>query len=120
MPGTPSALVQLAWVNCGSARAGAASIRHSRIKAPIALSIVSDAGGLPETVDETTGWVVPRNDVAALVAGLRQAYDEFTDGRLRLRGERAQRFALRHFDDTLAAGDVADVVEAACRTGGRA
>ncbi|NED50076.1 glycosyltransferase family 4 protein [Micromonospora aurantiaca] len=83
-------------------------------------SIVSDAGGLPETVDETTGWVVPRNDVAALVAGLRQAYDEFTDGRLRLRGERAQRFALRHFDDTLAAGDVADVVEAACRTGGRA
>ncbi|MFD6634449.1 glycosyltransferase family 4 protein [Micromonospora chalcea] len=83
-------------------------------------SIVSDAGGLPETVDETTGWVVPRNDVAALVAGLEQAHQEFTDGRLRLRGERAQRFALRHFDNTVAAADVADVVEAACRTGGRA
>ncbi|MBC8994443.1 glycosyltransferase family 4 protein [Micromonospora chalcea] len=82
-------------------------------------SIVSDAGGLPETVDETTGWVVPRNDVAALVAGLEQAHREFTDGRLRLRGERAQQFALRHFDNQVAAADVADVVEAVCRTGGR-
>ncbi|WP_433495623.1 glycosyltransferase family 4 protein [Micromonospora sp. CA-248089] len=82
-------------------------------------SVVSDAGGLPETVDETTGWVVPRNDVPALVAALRNAHREFTDGRLRLRGERAQQFALRHFDDTVAAAAVADVVEATCRTGGR-
>ncbi|WBC15118.1 glycosyltransferase family 4 protein [Micromonospora sp. WMMA1998] len=82
-------------------------------------NIVSDAGGLPETVDETTGWVVPRNDVAALVSALRQAHREFTDGRLRLRGERAQQFALRHFDNTVAAAAVADVVEATCRTGGR-
>ena len=82
-------------------------------------SVVSDAGGLPETVDETTGWVVPRNDVPALVAALRNAHREFTDGRLRLRGERAQQFALRHFADTVAAAAVADVVEATCRTGGR-
>ncbi|GAB3354079.1 glycosyltransferase family 4 protein [Micromonospora halotolerans] len=78
--------------------------------------IVSDAGGLPETVDETTGWVVPRGDATALGAALRSAYREFVDGDLRTRGERAQRFAIRHFDNRTTAVGVADIVEAACGT----
>lgn len=82
--------------------------------------IVSDAGGLPETVDETTGWVVPRGDAAALVEALRLAYREFVDGELRERGVRAQRFAFRHFDNQQTAVGVADIVEAVNRpTGGR-
>ena len=39
-------------------------------------SIVSDAGALPETVAPDTGWVVPRQDVLALVAALETAYAE--------------------------------------------
>lgn len=74
-------------------------------------SIVSDAGGLPETVDERSGWVVPRADVTALTAALDAAYREFTAGRLGHRGDRARERAVRLFDNRLAAVTVGDVIE---------
>jgi len=88
-------------------------------------SIVSDAGGLPETVDESTGWVVPRGDPAALAAALEAAYREFESGRLAVRGDRARRRVLRLFDNRVSAARVADIIEAAggvraCGVGARA
>ncbi|ROT33185.1 glycosyltransferase [Micromonospora sp. HM5-17] len=74
-------------------------------------SIVSDAGGLPEAVDERQGWVVPRGDVAALAAALEAAYREFGTGQLRHRGEYARQRAVGLFDRGPAAAEVADVIE---------
>jgi glycosyltransferase involved in cell wall biosynthesis len=76
-------------------------------------SIVSDAGGLPETVDERSGWVVPRDDPAALVTALTKAYREFEEGTLRDRGAAARRRMVELFDNRRAAQHVADVIEAA-------
>ena len=78
-------------------------------------SIVSDAGGLPETVDERSGWVVPRGDVTALVSALESAYQEFQAGQLVARGEQARRRAVELFDNRAAAIDVADVIERSAR-----
>ncbi|MDG4786394.1 glycosyltransferase [Micromonospora sp. WMMD1102] len=78
-------------------------------------SIVSDAGGLPETVDEESGWVVPRGDVPALASALETAYREFEAGRLRARGNRARERALRLFDNRRAAVRVADILEQVAR-----
>lgn len=74
-------------------------------------SIVSDAGGLPETVDGRSGWVVPRADAVALVSALESAYREFEAGQLAARGEQARRRAVKLFDNRTAAIDVADVIE---------
>ncbi len=74
-------------------------------------TIVSDAGGLPETVDETSGWIVPRGDVAALASTLAAAYREFEAGQLGARGEQARRRAVELFDERTAAVAVADVIE---------
>jgi glycosyltransferase involved in cell wall biosynthesis len=76
-------------------------------------SIVSDAGALPETVEEATGWLVPRDDVAALAGALREAYAEFRAGALTRRGELARRRAVRLFAERSAARAVADVLERA-------
>ena len=74
-------------------------------------SIVSDAGGLPETVDESSGWVVPRGDVAALGHALASAYREFEAGQLAARGAQARRRAVAFFDNRAAAVEVADAIE---------
>jgi glycosyltransferase involved in cell wall biosynthesis len=74
-------------------------------------SIVSDAGGLPESVDETGGWVIPRDDAVALADALAVAYREFDGDRLAARGEHARRRAVRLFDDRVAAMRVADLIE---------
>lgn len=76
-------------------------------------SIVSDAGALPETVDARSGWVVPRDDPAALVAALRKAYVEHGRGELAGRGVYARELASRRFDDARARAAVADVIEQA-------
>jgi glycosyltransferase involved in cell wall biosynthesis len=75
--------------------------------------VVSDAGGLPETVDDTTGWLVPAGDPARLATALEAAYEEFRNGRLALRGERGRERMVRRFDQRRAAAAVADVVEGA-------
>lgn len=74
-------------------------------------SIVSDAGGLPETVDARSGWVVPRGDEAALEAALETAYQEFTTGRLAERGGHARRRAAHLFDGQVTVGQVVDILE---------
>ncbi|MEO3776370.1 glycosyltransferase family 4 protein [Micromonospora sp. B11E3] len=74
-------------------------------------SIVSEAGGLPETVDESCGWVVPMDDVAALTGALSAAYQEFVAGRLPERGRAARRLMVERFDNRDSAVRVADVVE---------
>ncbi|MFC6023007.1 glycosyltransferase [Plantactinospora solaniradicis] len=80
-------------------------------------SIVSDAGGLPETVDESSGWIVPRGDATALATALDSAYREFEAGRLAGRGEQARLRAARLFDNRASAGRVADVIEKVARDG---
>ncbi|GAA2613788.1 glycosyltransferase [Dactylosporangium fulvum] len=76
-------------------------------------NIVSDAGALPETVDPSTGWVVPRDDVAALTAALRAAYAEFRAGTLTARAARSRTRTVARFAQGPAAGAVADVLERA-------
>ncbi|MBF9130873.1 glycosyltransferase [Plantactinospora sp. S1510] len=78
-------------------------------------SIVSDAGGLPETVDESSGWIVPRGDPTALATALDSAYREFESGRLAGRGEQARLRAVRLFDNRASAVRVADVIEKVAR-----
>ncbi|MEV4478296.1 glycosyltransferase [Micromonospora coxensis] len=73
--------------------------------------IVSDAGGLPETVDGSTGWVVPRGDAAALGAALRSAYREEATGQLRARGRRSRARMSARFDNRASAVTVADLIE---------
>ncbi|MER7007977.1 glycosyltransferase [Dactylosporangium sp. NPDC000555] len=78
-------------------------------------SIVSDAGALPETLDPASGWVVPRDDPAALAGALRAAYADFRAGTLARRGELARERAERLFAQRPAARAVADVLERAAR-----
>lgn len=73
-------------------------------------SIVSDAGGLPEAVNETFGWIVPRGEVAPLRSALHKAHGEFEDGSLAIRAERARQHAVAAFDRLPAAATVADIV----------
>ncbi|SCE70753.1 Glycosyltransferase involved in cell wall bisynthesis [Micromonospora coriariae] len=74
-------------------------------------SIVSDAGGLPETVDARSGWVVPRDDPPALAAALNDAYAEFTAGTLASRGSAARQRMVDQFDNRKTAEQVTDVCE---------
>ncbi|MEV4507386.1 glycosyltransferase [Dactylosporangium sp. NPDC049525] len=78
-------------------------------------SIVSDAGALPETVEASTGWTVPRDDVDALVAALHEAHDEFRTGALRRRGQLARELTVARFAQDTAAAAVADVLERVVR-----
>ncbi|WP_422741271.1 glycosyltransferase [Micromonospora sp. WMMD754] len=74
-------------------------------------SVVSDAGGLPETVDGQSGWVVPRGDATALAEALEAAYREYATGRLDAHGDHARRYTERHFDRQQAEHRVVDLVE---------
>ncbi|MFG3707776.1 glycosyltransferase family 4 protein [Micromonospora sp. NPDC047670] len=82
-------------------------------------SIVSDAGGLPETVDERSGWIVPRDDAAALAAALADAYDEFEAGTLASRGRAARQLMVDRFDNRRTARQVAGVCETVATPAGR-
>ncbi|MFF5230793.1 glycosyltransferase [Dactylosporangium sp. NPDC000521] len=78
-------------------------------------SIVSDAGALPETVDPASGWLVPRDDVDALVAALHEAHAEFRAGTLRRRGALSRELMVARFAEGPAASAVADVLERVVR-----
>lgn len=73
-------------------------------------SIVSDAGGLPETVTWASGWVVPSGDVGALLDILRLASSEHTNGDLATKGLHARRHMSAHFDVEVCASCVAQRV----------
>ncbi|MGW4462107.1 glycosyltransferase family 4 protein [Micromonospora sp. NPDC004704] len=74
-------------------------------------SIVSDAGGLPEVVDESSGWVVPAGRAGPLEAALGAAYREFDAGVLTRRGDAARERMVKSFDHRPAAEMIADIVE---------
>lgn len=76
-------------------------------------SVVSDAGALPEAVDQDACWIVPKDDPGALVAALNQAYAEHRAGLLVERSDAVRDRVVRFFDSTRAAAAVADVVEGA-------
>jgi glycosyltransferase involved in cell wall biosynthesis len=76
-------------------------------------SIVSDAGGLPETVSASSGWVVPAGDDAAVLAALGTAESAYRAGELGRRGQSARALVERRFDSSDCARAVADVLEVA-------
>ncbi len=78
-------------------------------------SIVSDAGALPETVDPSCGWLVPRDDVDALVGALHEAHAEFRAGTLAHRGTLSRERTVVRFAERPAARAVADVLERVVR-----
>lgn len=73
-------------------------------------SIVSDAGGLPETVLPDSGWIVAAGSVEQLDEALERAHGEWRRGALTARGMLARAHVVRHFDRTIASDLVADVV----------
>lgn len=73
-------------------------------------SIVSDAGGLPETVTPDSGWVTPSGDIDALARCLSQARREFDVGCLAHRGAAARANVVQHFDVAACSAAVARVV----------
>lgn len=76
-------------------------------------SIVSEAGGLPETVTPESGWVVPVGDGAALLAAMTEAWNQFQKGTLPDMGRRARAHMEAGFDIARSNARVADIVLAA-------
>ncbi|HEX5407900.1 MAG TPA: glycosyltransferase [Pseudonocardiaceae bacterium] len=76
-------------------------------------SIVTDVGGLPETVDTASGWIVPAQDPEALGTALRVAWSEHMAGVLALRGRHARQLVRRRFARSSLVPRVADTIEEA-------
>ncbi|WP_290221180.1 glycosyltransferase family 4 protein [Corynebacterium atrinae] len=72
--------------------------------------IVSNAGGLPETVQVTSGWVYPMTDVNLLVECLKSALEEKRNGKLEKRSLAAREFIVSRFDARECAERVADAI----------
>lgn len=73
--------------------------------------IVSDAGGLPETTDDASGWVVPRGDEEALYQALEEAYSEHHSGGLDDKGIISRQQITRYFDAKTSATRIVDILE---------
>lgn len=82
-------------------------------------SIVSSAGGLPETVDGSSGWVFNKGDVGGLLERLEESYDEFVNGHLPARGAAARQLVEDRFDSHRCAARVADFLESVVKQGKR-
>ncbi|MCK9903257.1 hypothetical protein CC117_00840 [Parafrankia colletiae] len=87
-------------------------------------SIATAVGGLPELVDDHTGWLVPPDDPAALAVALRTVFDlhqaalrgdDGGDG-LALRGQAARRRAEHLLDQEKNRGFIADAIVGAARS----
>lgn len=74
-------------------------------------SIVSDAGGLPQTVGPDSGWLFPKGDAQALARCLEAAHDAWRMGRLHSMGAAAQEHMVDLVDSRVTASHVADIVE---------
>lgn len=76
-------------------------------------SIVSDAGGLPETVEDgRSGWIFPAGDSDELLTRLRAAYRAHQRGELAAMGQAARSIMQDRFDSAQGGQRVADIVEA--------
>ncbi len=89
----------------GDSDAVPVAIREALVRArPVVTTAVA---GIPENVDDETGWVVPSEDPESLAAALVQALD---DAPLRLRkGEAARRRQVEHFSLEASAGRLEDL-----------
>lgn len=72
-------------------------------------SIVSDSGGLPETVTPETGWIVRAGDVSELGAALVAAACEHREGTLPKKGARARLNCEATFSHDVVVAKVVDV-----------
>lgn len=77
--------------------------------------IVSQAGGLPETVTNASGWVYPTLEVEALTACLREASAQRRSGELKDKSKAARELMEERFDARQCAHKVADVIAEAQR-----
>lgn len=85
-----------------------AALEASAMSVP---SIVSDAGGLPETVEHgETGWIVPAGQSAPLANALAEAYRVWRGGELHRMGAMARAKTVGAFDSSEAGERVALVV----------
>lgn len=73
-------------------------------------SIVSDAGGLPETVTPETGWIVRAGNALELEAALGEAEREYRVGTLGARGDQARVNCEATFGHDVVIAAIADVV----------
>lgn len=77
--------------------------------------IVSDAGGLPETTDQASGWVVPRGDEEALCKALEEAYGEHSAGVLDSKAIISRQQIAQHFDARTSATRIVNILESVVR-----
>lgn len=75
--------------------------------------IVSDAGGLPETVIPESGWVVPAGDRSRLEAALLEAAALHRTGGLVTKGDRARELMVERFDLARSVERIGDALEGA-------
>jgi len=81
--------------------------------------IVSDAGGLPETVDDSTGWVVPAGNAARLRDALEAAHCEAETGRLPRRGKLSRALTESRFSQDRSTSAIVTLLEEISRSRGR-
>lgn len=78
-------------------------------------SAVSAAGGLPEMVDQNSGWIFPVGDVESIENALRAAHEEKRSGSLRTRGQAARRHIESRYSHEVTFPKIADVIESLSR-----
>ncbi|MDR7085929.1 glycosyltransferase involved in cell wall biosynthesis [Aeromicrobium panaciterrae] len=81
-------------------------------------SLVSDAGGLPETVDPDSGWIVPAGDVEALAQKMSEVAS-LGPQHLRAWGLRAAAREARNFDPETLAKALVDLLEETAQPNGQ-
>jgi len=86
-----------------------AALEASAMSVP---SIVSDAGGLPETVTPNSGWVVRAGDQMALENAIVCAINLYLTGELATMGLAARTHAENNFSSDICTRKVADIIEA--------
>lgn len=74
--------------------------------------IVSDAGGLPETTDIWSGWVVRRGDSRQLGRALDEAHADFISNSLEAKGGASRLQIVSSFDSKKSAAALVDAMEA--------
>lgn len=80
-------------------------------------SIVSNAGALPETVDDgATGWIFPTGDEDALLQSIRAAYSAWQTGDLNRMGQAARRKMAASFSQRVTSSQVARAILGPKRT----
>jgi glycosyltransferase involved in cell wall biosynthesis len=83
------------------------------------VSVVSDAGALPETIDRGAGWVHSAGSPSSLLDALEEAYGEWESSRLGQARVTARAFMEENFSQRGGARSVIDVLLSGIPAGGR-